>query len=72
MKDPKKLRDQKPDYVKDVSGTRDPDHQPQVGTDPMSLPQQGEERKVIAPDPEKVAKADRERAKRDEDDERDR
>lgn len=34
MKDPKKLRKQKPDYVDDVSGSGDPDRIPVVGGDP--------------------------------------
>lgn len=63
MDDPKKLKKQKPDYVKDVSGSDDPDHQPQLGTDPMSQPQEASPRKIIAPDPEEVRKAEERRKK---------
>jgi hypothetical protein len=59
--DPKKLRDQKPDYVKDVSGVKDPDHQPQIGTDPMDEPDSSVQKTVISPDPEKVREHDRRR-----------
>ena len=32
--------------------------QPDANSDPMSKPQSGKEKKIIAPDPEKVAEAD--------------
>jgi len=59
-KDPKELQKEKPDYVEDKSGSGMIDHQPEIGTDPMSLPQEGKHKKVIAPDLEKVRKAERE------------
>jgi hypothetical protein len=62
MDDPNKLKKQKPDYVKDVSGSADPDHQPQIGTDPMSQPEEGTKKTIVSPDPEKVAEAERKRA----------
>lgn len=58
-KDPKELREEKVDYVEDVSGG-DPDVQPSIGTDPMSLPEEGTHKTIIAPDPEKVRQAERE------------
>ncbi len=57
--DPKKLKDQKPDYVEDRSGTGDPDVKPSVGTDPMALPQEGKEKTIVSPDPEKVREHER-------------
>ncbi len=57
--DPKKLQSQKPDYVEDKSGAGDPEVQPEVGTDPQSLPQEGKHKTIIAPDPEKVREAER-------------
>ncbi len=60
MKDPKKLRHQKPDYVQDVSGTDDPDHQPQVGSDPMDPPVEGTRKPVVHLDEEKVRRHDAE------------
>lgn len=39
----------------------DPDHEPEVGSDPRSLPQLDEEKTIIAPDPEKVREAERKR-----------
>lgn len=62
MDDPKKLKDQKPDYSRDVSGVKDPDQQPQIGTDPMSEPDSSAEKTVIAPDPEKVREHERRRS----------
>lgn len=61
MKDPKKLKEQKPDYSRDKSGADHPDVQPQIATDPMSLPQTSKEKTVVSPDPEKVREHDRER-----------
>lgn len=58
-KDPKELREEKVDYVEGVSGG-DPEVQPSIGTDPMSLPQEGVHKTIIAPDPEKVRQAERE------------
>lgn len=62
--DPKKLKHQKPDYVEDLSGTGDPDHQPQIGTDPMTTSETSVHKTIVAPDPEKVRAHDRERARR--------
>jgi len=59
MDDPKKLKKQRPKYVKDPTSTGDPDIEPQINTDPMSQPQLGRDRKVIAPDPEAVREAER-------------
>ena len=39
----------------------DPDHEPEVGSDPRSLPQLDVEKTIIAPDPEKVREAERKR-----------
>lgn len=38
------------------------EEQPNVGTDPMSQPQEGRRKKIVAPDPEKVKDAERKRA----------
>lgn len=62
--DPEKLKKQKPDYVRDTSGSDDPDHQPQVGTDPMEGPQEGKHKTIVAPDPEKVREAERKKTGR--------
>lgn len=59
MDDPKKLKDQKPDYVEDKSGTDDPDIQPQAGTDPMEPSEEGVRKTIISPDPEQVRRAER-------------
>lgn len=56
MDDPKKLKDQRPDYVSDPTGTGDPDKQPQIGTDPMSQPAEGERKSVIGVDPDAFAR----------------
>lgn len=58
-KDPKELREERADYVEDKSGGRHPEVQPQTATDPMSLPQEGTHKTVIAPDHEKVREAER-------------
>lgn len=58
-KDPKELQKEKPDYVEDKSGAGDPEIQPNIGTDPMSQPQEGKHKTIIAPDPEKVREAER-------------
>jgi hypothetical protein len=58
-KDPKELQKEKPDYVEDTSGSGKVDHQPEIATDPMSTPQEGKHKTVIAPDPEKVREAER-------------
>ena len=54
----KELREEKPDYVADKdldkSGTGDPNIQPNVGTDPQSLPEEGKKKTIVAPDPNKV------------------
>jgi hypothetical protein len=39
----------------------DPDREPFVGNDPMSLPQLGEKKETVAPDPERVEEARRKR-----------
>lgn len=57
--DPERVQDQHPDYVEDKSGSDEAENQPSVGTDPMSLPQEGKHKTVIAPDPEKVREAER-------------
>ena len=57
-KDPEELQKEKPDYAEDTSGGP-PDNQPDVGTDPMSLPQEGKHKEIIAPDPEKVREHER-------------
>lgn len=59
-KDPKKLEQEKPDYVEDLSGSGKVNHQPQIGTDPMEGPQEGVHKKIVAPDPEEVREAERE------------
>lgn len=59
-KDPKELQKEKVDYVEDVSGGGDPEVQPSIGTDPMSMPEEGTHKTIIAPDPEKVQQAERE------------
>jgi hypothetical protein len=51
MKDPKKLRKQRPDYVKDPNWSADPDRLPLVGGDPEDLPQPGE-REIPEPESE--------------------
>lgn len=61
--DPEKLKKQKPDYVEDKSGSEDPDHQPQIGTDPMGGAQEGKHKTIVSPDPEKVREADARRGK---------
>ncbi len=58
-KDPEELEKEKPDYVEDTSGSGEIDHQPEIGTDPMSLPQEGTHKTIISPDPEKVREAER-------------
>ena len=59
-KDPEELQEEKVDYVEDVSGGGDPEVQPQIGTDPMSAPEEGVHKTIISPDPEKVRQAERE------------
>lgn len=61
--DPEKLKKQKPPYVRDKSGSGDPDHQPQIGTDPMTGAEEGTHKTIVAPDPEKVREADARRGK---------
>lgn len=61
MDKPEKLKKQRPDYVKDPTSTGDPDKRPNIGTDPEDIGQVGEDRKVIAPDPDKVREADEKR-----------
>jgi hypothetical protein len=58
MDDPKKLKDQRPDYVSDPNSTGDPDKQPQIGTDPMSQPTHEERPTHIGVDPDAFAKDD--------------
>lgn len=60
-KNPLDLRDEDPDYVKDVSGSEDPTNQPDIGTDPMSLPSEGTKKPVVHLDDEKVRRHDAER-----------
>jgi len=60
--DPKKLKDQKPDYVSDPTSTGDPDRQPMIGTDPMDTPDSSVEKTIISPDPEKVREHERRKA----------
>ncbi len=57
--DPKKIQNQHPDYVEDVSGSDDVESQPDIGTDPQSGIEEGTHKTIIAPDPEKVREADR-------------
>ena len=64
-KDPKELQKEKPDYVEDKSGSDDPDHQPQIGTDPMEGAQEGKHKTIVAPDPKKVRDAERNKDRRD-------
>lgn len=59
-KDPLHLPDERPDYVEDKSGVRDPDEQPDAATDPMSLPTEGPHKPAVPLDEEKVRKAERE------------
>ncbi|MEP0545505.1 MAG: hypothetical protein ABJF88_01085 [Rhodothermales bacterium] len=58
-KDPKELHEERADYVEDKSGGGDPEVQPNVGTDPMSLPEEGTHKTIISPDPAKVREAER-------------
>ncbi len=44
-------------------GNRAPDDGPNVGTDPMSLPQEGKHKATVHLDPEKVRRADKARAR---------
>ena len=47
-----------------MADPKDDEHEdePQVGNDPMDLPQDGKHKKMVAPDPAKVAEAERKRA----------
>ncbi|HLT46659.1 MAG TPA: hypothetical protein VK002_05470 [Rubricoccaceae bacterium] len=53
-KDPLHLREEKPDYVEDLSGTDDPDRPSEVGTDPEAGPTEGRRKPAIHLDEEKV------------------
>jgi hypothetical protein len=57
-KDPLHLREEKPDYVQDQSGTDDPEGQPDIGTDPMDLPVEGARKPTVHLDEEKVRRAE--------------
>ncbi|HYE96416.1 MAG TPA: hypothetical protein VD962_09415 [Rubricoccaceae bacterium] len=57
--DPEELKDEKPDYSKDVSGSGHPDLPPQTG-DPEDLPTEGTHKAVVHLDEEAVRKAERE------------
>ena len=57
--DPKRVQNQHPDYVEDVSGSDHVESQPDIGTDPESTIQEGKHKTIIAPDPEKVRDAER-------------
>lgn len=66
-KDPLHLRDERPDYVEDTSGSGDVDgedysetEQPTVGTDPQTTGDLGTEKPTIHLDPEAVRQAEAE------------
>lgn len=67
MDDPKDLRDQRPDYVEDKSGSGDVDgedlseaEQPTVGTDPMETGSTDVEKPHVELDEDAVRQAERE------------
>ena len=57
-KDPLHLREEKPDYVQDQSGTGDPEGQPNIGTDPMAGPAEGRRKPTVHLDDEEVRRAE--------------
>ncbi len=57
-KDPLHLREEKPDYVQDKSGTDDPEDQPDIGTDPMEGPADSKHKPSVHLDDEKVRRAE--------------
>ena len=59
-KDPLDIKNEAPDYAEDVSGTDDPDVQPQIATDPMDQPTEGVQKPTVHLDEAKVRKHDQE------------
>jgi hypothetical protein len=59
-KDPLHLKEEKPDYVQDTSGTDDPDRPSEVGSDPEQGPSEGPRKPVVHLDEQAVRKAERE------------
>ena len=56
--DPLHLREEKPDYVQDTSGSSDPNDQPAIGTDPMEGPSEGPHKPHVQLDEEAVRRAE--------------
>ena len=60
-KNPLHLREEKPDYVEDLTGDAgDENVQPDVGTDPMEGPAEGRHKPTVHLDEEAVRRAERE------------
>ncbi|GAB5537713.1 MAG: hypothetical protein Rubg2KO_39620 [Rubricoccaceae bacterium] len=64
-KNPLHLRDERPDYVRDSSGTEPTEHgdlsevvQPKIGTDPQDTGSTSIEKPTVSLDPEAVEKAE--------------
>jgi hypothetical protein len=59
-KDPLHLKEEKPDYVQDTSGTDDADRTSGVGTDPGEGAAEGTRKPTVHLDEEAVRRAERE------------